>query len=148
MKNWVYILEGTYHNYIHTMNRVVHFEIQVENPERAMKFYKDVFGWSFEQWGEQKYWMVMTAPKGSTEAGINGGLLPRPCPAPAKEQGTNAFTCTVQVEDFDAIAEKIAAAGGIVAMPKFAFPGMAWQGYFLDTEGNVFGVHQTDPNAK
>lgn len=23
-----------------------------------------------------------------------------------------------------------------------------WQGYFLDTEGNTFGIHQPDTNAK
>lgn len=130
------------------MNRVVHFEIQADSPERAIKFYTDVFGWRFEQWGEQKYWMIMTAEKDSKEPGINGGLLPRPCPPPSPQQGTNAFVCTMQVENFDEIAEKIMAAGGIIAMPKFAFPGMAWQGYFLDTEGNTFGVHQTDVNAK
>ncbi|TSC68337.1 MAG: glyoxalase/bleomycin resistance protein/dioxygenase [Parcubacteria group bacterium Gr01-1014_72] len=129
-------------------NRVVHFEIQADNPERAMKFYKSVFGWDFEQWGNNKYWMVMTAPKDSKEKGINGGLLPRPCPAPAKEQGTNAYVCTVQVEDFDDIAKKIKKASGLIAMPKFALPGMAWQGYFMDTEGNTFGVHQQDKNAK
>ena len=28
-----------------------------------------------------------------------------------------------------------------------ALPGMAWQGYYLDTEGNTFGLHQTDPDA-
>lgn len=32
------------------MNRVVHFEIQVDNPERAMKFYASVFGWTFQEW--------------------------------------------------------------------------------------------------
>lgn len=130
------------------MNRVVHFEIQVDEPERAIKFYKDVFGWTFERWGEQKYWMLMTAEKDSKEPGINGGLLPRPCPAPAVGQGTNAFVCTVQVEDFDEMAKKIEAAGGVVAMPKFALPKMAWQGYFLDTEGNTFGIHQPDENAE
>jgi predicted enzyme related to lactoylglutathione lyase len=130
------------------MNRVVHFEIQTEDPERAMKFYKDVFGWSFTKWGEQEYWMVMTAEKESKEPGINGGLLPRPAKVPHKECGTNAFTCTVQVEHFDETAKKIAAAGGMIAMPKFAIPKMAWQGYFLDTEGNTFGVHQPDENAQ
>jgi predicted enzyme related to lactoylglutathione lyase len=54
----------------------------------------------------------------------------------------------VQVDNFDEIAKKIEEAGGKVAMPKYALVGMAWQGYFLDTEGNTFGVHQTDPNAK
>ena len=130
------------------MNRVVHFEIQAEDPERAMKFYADVFGWTFQQWGDQKYWMTMTADKDSKEPGINGGLLPRPAKTTPQECGTNAFVCTVQVENFDESAKKIEAAGGKVAMPKFAIPGMAWQGYFLDTEGNTFGVHQTDENAK
>ena len=34
-------------------NRITHFEIQAENPERAIKFYTDVFGWDFQKWGEQ-----------------------------------------------------------------------------------------------
>ena len=131
------------------MNRVVHFEIQADDPERAMKFYKAVFGWEFPVWmKEPPYWGVMTAPQGSTEPGINGGLLKRPRPAPATEQGTNAYVCTIQVENFDDIAEKIQKAGGTVAMPKHALMGMAWQGYFLDTEGNTFGIHQPDKNAK
>jgi len=130
------------------MNRVVHFEIQVDNAERAIKFYQDVFGWIFQKWGDKPYWMVMTSEKDSKELGINGGLLPRPCPAPAPEQGTNAFVCTMAVDNFDEIAKKVEAAGGKVAMPKFALPGMAWQGYFLDTEGNTFGIHEADPNAK
>ena len=131
------------------MNRPVHFEIQAENFERVMKFYKDVFGWEFPKWMETPpYWGVMTAPKDSKEPGINGGLLQRPCPPPKPEQGTNAFVCTMQVDNFDETAKKIEVAGGIVAMPKFAIPGMAWQGYFLDTEGNTFGVHQADVKAK
>lgn len=129
-------------------NRVVHFEIQAGDPARAMKFYQDVFGWSFQQWGEQKYWMVMTAEKDSKEPGINGGLLPRPADTPPQGCGTNAFVCTVHVDNFDEMAKTIEVAGGKVALPKMAIPGMAWQGYFLDTEGNTFGIHQTDPNAK
>ncbi len=142
------------------MNRVVHFEIQAGDVARAKKFYGGVFGWEFVEWpmpGGEPYIAVMTAPKESKEPGINGGLLKRPCPAPAVGQparpnghsggGTNAFVCTVQVADFDATTAKILKAGGIVAMPKFAIPKMAWQGYFLDTEGNTFGVHQADQSA-
>lgn len=133
-----------------SMNRIVHFEIQADDLDRARTFYSSVFGWRIEKWegGSMEYWMVMTAEKDSTELGINGGLLPRPTKAPAKESGANAFVCTVQVEDFDAAAAKIAAAGGGVAMLKFAIPGMAWQGYFTDTEGNTFGIHQSDSRAK
>ena len=128
-------------------NRIVHFEIQVDDIERAKKFYSDVFGWEFPLWMEN-YYGVMTGPKDSKELGINGGLLKRPCPPPKPEQGTNAYVCTVQVEDYDAIHNKIIAAGGQVAMPKFAIMNMAWQGYYIDSEGNTFGIHQPDPNAK
>ena len=132
------------------MDRVVHFEIQAEKPERAAKFYRKVFGWVIEKWPglDWDYWVVMTAEKDSKEPGINGGLLLRPTKTPPQECGTNAFVCTVQVENFDKTARKIKKAGGIVTVPKFAIPKMAWQGYFLDTEGNTFGIHQPDKNAK
>ncbi len=132
------------------MNRVVHFEIQADDLERAATFYRRVFDWKIERWkgDTMEYWMVMTAEKGSKEPGINGGLLKRPAKTPPNECGTNSYVCTVQVGDFDSIAKKIIKSGGTVAMPKFAIPGMAWQGYFLDTEGNTFGVHQPDNNAK
>ena len=90
----------------------------------------------------------MTAPNDSTELGINGGLFKRPAKTPPHECSTNAYTCTMLVESYDKIHDKIIKSGGIVAMPKFALPGMAWQGYYLDTEGNVFGIHQPDKNAK
>ena len=44
--------------------------------------------------------------------------------------------------DFDAVANAIAGRGGLVALPKFAVPGVCWQGYFVDPQGNTFGVFQ------
>lgn len=128
-------------------NRVVHFEIQADNPERAMKFYKEVFGWEFEKWGKEMYWTVLTAPRNSTEPGINGGLVARSGGVERQAFGINAYICTIEVEDFDDISEKIEVAGGTVSMPKYAIADMAWQGYFLDTEGNTFGVHQAEDPA-
>ena len=132
------------------MSRVVHFEIQADDLERAKSFYADVFGWQFEDYsavtGGEPYWGVVTGS--DEEPGINGGLLRRPAPAPAPEQGTNAWVMTIEVEDFDATADRILAAGGRVALPKYALAGMAWQGYFLDSEGNTIGLHQPDPQAR
>lgn len=34
-------------------NNVVHFEIGMEDTDRAIKFYTDVFGWAFQRLGEQ-----------------------------------------------------------------------------------------------
>ncbi|MEK7156567.1 MAG: VOC family protein [Patescibacteria group bacterium] len=130
------------------MNRVVHFEIQADDPERAAKFYREIFGWEITKFDSpaMEYWLVMTAPKDSKEPGINGGLLRRN--AKVEGKGVNAFVCTAQVDNIDGTIKKILAAGGTEAMPKFALTGMAWQAYYLDTEGNIFGVHQVDSNAK
>lgn len=130
------------------MSRVVHFEIQADDVERAKAFYVAALDWTFEDWSSvtgSTYWGIRTGPEGAP--GIDGGLLQRPAPAPAAGQGTNGFVCTVQVEDYDATEARILGAGGIVALPKSAMPGMAWQGYYLDTEGNTFGVHQPDEHA-
>ena len=42
---------------------------------------------------------------------------------------------------------KIETAGGRVAVPKMAIPGMGWLAYCTDTEGNTFGVMQADEKA-
>ncbi len=131
------------------MSRVVHFEIQADDVERAKAFYAAVFGWAFEDYGHfvgAEYWGIVTGPE--DQLGINGGLLPRPAPAPDLGQGTNAFVCTIGVGDYDETERRILAAGGQVALPKMALMGMAWQGYYIDTEGNTFGIHQPDPEAR
>jgi uncharacterized protein len=125
------------------MNAPAYFEIQADNLNRAKEFYGGIFGWRFSRADGLpiEYWRIETD-------GPRGGLLQRPAAAPAPEQGTNAFVCSMEVADFDATAAKILSRGGRVALPKFAVPGVCWQGYFLDTEGNTFGIFQPDPNAK
>ena len=130
------------------MARVVHFEIQADDVKRARTFYAAVFGWTFEDYSQftgTVYWGVVTGP--DDEPGINGGLLQRLAPVPAEGSGTNGYVCTVGVEDYDETERRILDAGGTVALPKMALTGMAWQGYYLDPEGNTFGIHQPDPEA-
>ena len=131
------------------MSRVVHFEIHVEDMDRAKRFYEEVFGWTYEDWSEfagMPYFGVVTGGEGTP--GINGALMQRQGPAPEENQPMNGFACTMGVEDYDAIEAKILDHGGVVAMPKYALPGMAWQGYYKDPEGNIFGVHQPDEHAE
>ena len=42
------------------MPRVVHFEIHAQDPERAVRFYERVFGWSAQRWGSEEYWLLTT----------------------------------------------------------------------------------------
>lgn len=125
------------------MNTVMYFEIQAGDPESAMRFYGDIFGWRFAKQDGLPipYWRIETA-------GMHGGLLQRPADPPPAECGTNAYVCSMEVPDFDAAAAAIERAGGQVALPKFAVPGVCWQGYFVDPEGNTFGVFQVDDNAR
>jgi predicted enzyme related to lactoylglutathione lyase len=32
------------------VGRVIHFELNADDPERAARFYQDVFGWTIEKW--------------------------------------------------------------------------------------------------
>ncbi|MDQ0185247.1 VOC family protein [Cytobacillus sp. FSL R5-0569] len=131
------------------MSRLVHFEIHVDDMDRARKFYGEVFGWTFEDWSEfagMPYFGAVTG--GEDEPGINGALMQRQSPPPESNQPLNGYACTIGVENYHEIEGKILNNGGVVALPKYALPGMAWQGYYKDTEGNIFGIHQPDANAK
>jgi predicted enzyme related to lactoylglutathione lyase len=120
-----------------------YFEIQADEINRAIQFYKNVFDWKFQRAEglSLEYWRIETG-------GTRGGLLKRPAQPPPAESGTNAFVVSMQVDNFDDIADRILKAGAQIALPKFPVPGICWQGYFVDTEGNTFGIFQPDENAK
>jgi len=121
------------------MGRVVHFEIEAEDPERASRFYKAVFGWKIEKWeGPTEYWLITTGLKG--EAGIDGGLGRR-------EGNLSKTTNTIDVKSVDETVKLIEANGGKVVSPKHPIPGVGYLAYCEDTEGLAFGVMQDDPSA-
>ncbi|MBI3665823.1 MAG: VOC family protein [Acidobacteria bacterium] len=116
-----------------------HFEIPVDNPERAVKFYSDVFGWKFQQWdGPEEYWLVTTGP--AEQPGINGGLLRR-------RPGATTVN-SIDVPSVDQYVATIEAKGGKTVLPKMAIPGVGWLAYCTDPDGNIFGIHQADPSAR
>jgi hypothetical protein len=128
------------------MPRPIHFEIHAENVERAIAFYRELLGWEFSQWGKEPYWLVKTGEKGTP--GIDGGLMPRRGPGPADMQAVNAFVCTVDVANLDAMVKRVTELRGSIALPKMPIPTVGWLAYAKDTEGNLFGMMQMDANAK
>jgi uncharacterized protein len=122
------------------MPRPVHFDLTVDNPERAMSFYRDVFGWKFEKWdGPMEYWMATTGDE--KEPGINGGLSKR------GESGMPSMN-TVGVSSVDKFSKMIDDKGGKIVMPKTPIPGIGWFATCQDTEGNTFGIMEEDRTAK
>jgi predicted enzyme related to lactoylglutathione lyase len=125
------------------MPRVIHFEIGVDNPQRAIKFYTEVFGWKVDQWqtprGPMDYWLVTTGKK--PEEGIDGALMPR-------RNYPQAVVNAISVPSVDDYLVKIKAAGGQALSAKMPIPTIGWFATCKDPEGNIFGIMESDPKAR
>jgi predicted enzyme related to lactoylglutathione lyase len=119
------------------MPTIVHFEIPADDPERAKKFYTDLFGWKIEKTPEMDYWMITT----SGEKQVDGGMMKRQDP---QQQITNY----IDVSSIDEHAAKVEKLGGKVVVPKAPVPGFGYFAVCLDTENNAFALWQSDKNAK
>lgn len=127
------------------MPRPVHFEIHAADPARAEAFYKDVFGWEFAKWdGPANYWLVRT---GRDTAGIDGGMVERKGEIPPDGAPVNGYVCTVGVASLETYLKRAIEHGATLAVPKMATPGVGWLAYVKDTEGNLLGIMEPDPNA-
>ena len=121
------------------MSRVVHFELAADDPERATRFYHEVFGWQSQKWdGPQDYWLIKTGEEG--EPGIDGAIMRR------DSAGTTTVN-TIDVSSVDEFVTKIEQAGGNVVAPKMPIPGIGYFAYCSDTEGNMFAIMQSDSSV-
>lgn len=136
-------------------NRIVHFEIEAKDRERAKKFYTDAFGWKMEQMGEEfgGYVSITTGPpipKDMSEIGINGGMFEN------ADKELNAFSCVVGVDDVKKAIADVRSAGGKVEEHNMTgegkdmgeimdIPGVGLYAKCTDTEGNRFTLLQPAP---
>jgi len=126
-------------------NRIVHFEIEAADRERAKNFYAQAFGWQLQQMGEEmsNYVGVITGdPK--EPGGINGGIYGTP-PGATKE--LNAYSCVVGVDNIDQAMDKVKSAGGQLLGDKMDIPTIGTFIRCKDTEGNIFAMLQALPPA-
>ena len=122
------------------MGRVIHFDLPASDPERAIAFYKLVFGWQFQKWaGPVDYWLVTTGAEAAP--GINGGIQKR-------NDKIRSTTNTIAVDSLDHALAAVAKAGGVQTVPRMPIPGSGYLAYCEDTEGNAFGLMELDPTAK
>lgn len=120
------------------MARPTHFEIPVDDPDRAEAFYREVFGWSFHRFeGAPDYYGM--ASTGETNPGINGALFQRRADA-----GT---TITMSVPSIEEGLAAVEANGGSMVLGKTPIPGMGYFATCKDSEGNQIGIFTNDPSA-
>ncbi|MGI8645160.1 MAG: VOC family protein [Nocardioides sp.] len=121
--------------------KVVHFEIPVDDGDRARSFYASAFGWTMTEMPEMRYTMVETGPSdpqtGPTEPGfINGGMLER--------SGDNtAPNLVIDVDDIEAALRDVTAAGGSTVSGRQPVGEMGFSAYVRDSEGNLVGLWET-----
>jgi predicted enzyme related to lactoylglutathione lyase len=126
------------------MDKVVHFEIPVDDRGRAKEFYATVFEWDVQDsdmGGGSVYTTAGTVavdekmrPKES--GAINGGLMDRTSDTPVP-------VITIGVDSIDDSLKKVEAGGGSTITPRTPIPNMGAFAYFKDSEGNVMGLWET-----
>jgi hypothetical protein len=127
------------------MDQVVHFEIPVDDVERARGFYATVFEWGIVPLDDAEYTLVFTAPvheNGPIEnrtpiepGAINGGLMNRSTDTPAP-------LITIQVDSIEESLKKVEAEGGSVVKPHTSMGELGAYAYIKDSEGNVIGLFE------
>ena len=121
------------------MPTIVHFEIPVDDIERARNFYSQLFGWEIKDSGMPgvEYFSVMT----TGENPVHGGMMKR-------EQPQQQISSYIDIPSVDEYEAKIKELGGTVLMPKAPVPGMGYFAVCMDTEGNVFGIWEENKDAQ
>ena len=123
-------------------NRVVHFEIPVDDPDRATAFYSGAFGWNLMPVPDMDYTIVMTGPSGDTgptEPGfINGGMFRR-------TEGYTAPTVVIDVANIEDTLKAVTEHGGTTVAERRPVGDMGFSAYFTDSEGNLVGLWETAP---
>jgi predicted enzyme related to lactoylglutathione lyase len=111
------------------------YELQATDLEAAKTFYEAVIGWTVgpKPEGPMDYRMIGT---GDGEVGGLAGLAPGMTPDCMKPGWKLYFG----VDDVDASAAEIAAAGGTVHLEPFDLEGVGRMAFVADPQGNVFYI--------
>ena len=117
------------------MSAIVYFEIFCDQVERARKFYAELFGWKVESISGTKYCNI------TTQEGAAGGLTHRFNPL---QKIINYFG----VPSVREACSRVEALGGRVLVPRMAVSKAGYYALCMDTEGNIFGLWEEDPEAK
>jgi uncharacterized protein len=115
--------------------QMVHLEIPAGDTAKAREFWGSLFGWKFEEYPGSPTEYHMTRFSENTGGAIMG--------ADGDKRGARVY---FDVDDINSGVARVKELGGEAGEPT-PVPSMGWFATFTDTEGNDFGLWQTDPNA-
>ena len=117
-----------------------HVALNADDVQRAKRFYEAVFGWRLEPWGPPDYYQQQPKRDGEPIIALHGRREFQPG---WKMLGLEA---TLAVDDIAQMKAAVEAAGGRIVAPQFYIDGVGKLFYFADSEGNVLGAMQYDPD--
>lgn len=123
-----------------TTNPVNWFEITAADADRAMRFYGDLFGWTYSKDPGDPAGAYNIVDCG-TDAPIQGGITAREGDLPAY-----AIPC-VMVGDVAATCTRAAELGGAVLVEPVKVPTGLVFAHIADADGNRIGVYSPPPAA-
>lgn len=109
--------------------RLNYLELPVTDVHVAKTFYAAAFGWAFADYGPT----YAATATGGTDIGLQGD----------PSQATARALPVIEVDDLDAALTAVAAAGGTVTMPVFAFPG-GHRFHFRDPDSHELAAMKPD----
>ena len=115
---------------------VVHFEIMGKDHDKTVEFYKSLFDWETEKWGEFPYTVVKSAAENAIGGGLGG----------TQEGQHPMVTFYVQVDDVQAYLDKAESGGGKTLLPPTPIYGVGTSALFTDPDGNIVGLFKPLPN--
>lgn len=124
---------------------LVHFDIPVDDVDKAVDFYRHVMGWKIEKYGDESmegmvYWLVYPDP--DNEDVVGGGIGKKEMP---EQTPVNYYKADGGLEAFN---QRVRDKGGTVMMEKMPVPGWGWFSVCVDPGGNPFAGWVDDKEAK
>lgn len=113
------------------MARLNYVELPVRDVPALKAFYAGVFGWSFTEFGPQ----YAATTTGDVDVGLEGDV----------ENATAQLLPVIEVDDLEATLAAVTAAGGVVTLPIFSFPG-GRRFHFRDPQGHELAAMVPDPS--
>jgi predicted enzyme related to lactoylglutathione lyase len=107
-------------------NRIDYVEIPVTDLPKTRAFLESMFGWKFQEWGDEYY--------SFNDGSLNGGLRKAHEPAPA-----TGVLLIVYSEDLERDVVRVKDLGGTVSQEIFSFPG-GRRFHFIDPVGTEFAI--------
>jgi predicted enzyme related to lactoylglutathione lyase len=114
------------------VSKVLNFHLPADNPERAAKFYREVFGWEMTSLGNAHVPYLHARTGTSDDPGIEAAIVKR-------DLVVKSPVPTIDVDDIDAAMARVSVRGGQQATVR-DIEGVGRFGYAIDPEGNVIAL--------